>query len=97
MVQTVCTYQVSAGKKRIMLEKPLALHRIFFSVYVLASQTQWYDVKMSFDDPLFHSYYAINGPEKYFKVEGKDIFQGNIWILNNSDTDLFLTATEILR
>ena len=97
MVQTVSTYIVLAGKKRIILEKPLVSHRIFFSVYVVAGQAAWYDVKMSFDDPTFRSFYSLNGPEKYFEAIGVDIFQGNIWIFNNSDTDLLLTITEILR
>jgi len=80
-----------------MLEKPLALHRIFFSIYVLSSLAQWYDVRMSFDDPSFFSYYTMNGPRKYFEATGADIFQGNIWIMNNSGSDLFVAATEILH
>ena len=97
MAQTVCTHQVSVGEKRIVLEKPLALHRIFFSVYVVAGMSSWHDVRMSFDDPLFRSFYTLNGPIKYFQAEGADIFQGNILIKNNSDIDLFVTATEILH
>jgi len=97
MVQTVYTYLLPAGKKRIMFEKPLALHRIFFSVCVLTGTNAWYDFRMSFDDPMFRSFYMLNGPAKYFKAEGADIFQGDIWVLNVSGTDLRFTATEILR
>ena len=96
MVQTVKTITVMAGEKTILFEKPHTLHRIFFSVRVLASQTTWYPTGISFDDPLFLTYYSLNGPEKYFAAEGMDIFQGNVWIKNNSDTDLLYTATEIL-
>ena len=97
MVQTVYTYLLPAGKKRIMFEKPLALHRIFFSVCVLTGTNAWYDFRMSFDDPMFRSFYMLNGPAKYFKAEGADIFKGDIWVLNVSGTDLRFTATEILR
>ena len=73
------------------------MRRIFFSVYVLAGQLTWYQTKISFDDPYFRSYYNLNGPKKYFEAAGVDIFQGNIWALNNSDTDLTYTTTEILH
>ena len=85
-----------AGEKKIIFKKPHVLYRIFFSIRVLAGQTTWYDMKMSFNDPLFRSYYAINGPEKYFEARGVDIFQGDIWLHNNSDTSLPIAATEIL-
>ena len=97
MTQTVCTHTILAGRKMIILEKPHILRRIFFSLRVLAGQTMWYDLKMSFDDPAFHSFYAINGPEKYFEASGVDIFQGNVWLHNNSDTDLPVSATQILH
>ena len=97
MVQNICTQQVSAGGKKIVLEQPRALQRIFFSIYVLAGQTTWYDVKMSFDEPKFCSYYPLNGPRKYFEAEGVDIFQGNVWAFNNTDTDLLLATSEILH
>ncbi|PJB04347.1 MAG: hypothetical protein CO124_00425 [Candidatus Huberarchaeum crystalense] len=97
MTQNICTQLISAGDKKIVLEQPSALQRIFFSVRVLASTTAWYDVRMSFDEPKFCSYYSLNGPRKYFEAEGVDIFQGNIWIFNSTDTDLFLTMMEILH
>ena len=86
-----------AGEKMVIFEKPLVLHRIFFSVHVIASQTMWYDTKISFDDPTFFYFYSLNGPEKYFEARGVDIFQGNIWFKNNSDTDLTVAVTEILH
>ena len=97
MAQTVCTHKILAGEKKIVLEQPHALQRIFFSICVLSSTGAWYDVRMSFDEPKFCSYYLLNGPAKYFEAEGVDIFQGNIWIYNTSNTDLFLTMTEILH
>ena len=97
MVQTVRTQQVKAGEKIIMLEKPLALQRIFFSICAITDFASWHEAKVSFDDPLFRTYYTINGPEKYFTVEGEDIFQGNIWIWNVSDVDILFTSTEILH
>jgi len=97
MVQTVKSVLVLIGEKKIVLEKPHALHRIFFSLRVLARLEAWLDVKMSFDDPLFLSWYSLNGPEKYFEAAGVDIFQGNIWIHNNSDLHVWILVSEILH
>ena len=97
MVQTVCSVKILAGEKKIVLEKPLVLHRIFFSICRVQTQTAWYPAMVSFDDPFFSSYYVLNGSENKFAVEGEDIFQGNIWVANNSNTDLWFSVTEILR
>ena len=86
-----------AGEKILMIEKPLALHRIFFSIQAFADQTTWLESKISFGDPQFHSFYVLDGPAKYFEARGDDIFQGNIWVYNMSDTNLLYSATEILH
>ena len=86
-----------AGEKMVMIEKPIALHRIFFSVQAFADLTAWYETKISFDDPQFRSFYVLDGPAKYFEAKGDDIFQGNIWVYNMSDINLLYSATEILR
>ena len=96
MVQTVMSKTLPAGEKKLLIEKPLALHRIFFSVRALADQSAWYQSRMSFDDPLFRSYYVLDGPGKYFEAKGEGIFQGNVWVLNASDQNLQYTSTEIL-
>jgi len=96
MVQTVISRTLSAGSKMILLEKPHALHRIFFSVRALADQSTWYQSKVSFDDPTFRSFYVLNGPAKYFEAKGEGIFQGDVWVHNASDQNLQYTATEIL-
>ena len=97
MVQTVCSHLILVGEKKIVLEKPNTLHRIFFSVCVIAGEAAWRDMKISFDDPLFSSYFSLNGSKKYFEAAGEDIFQGNIWAINLSDVGLLLSATEILH
>ena len=97
MVQTLKSVLIFAGGKKVILEKPHTLQRVFFSVKVLARPEAWFDTKMSFDDPLFYSYYSLNGPEKYFEAAGADIFQGNVWIFNNSGTTLWFLITEILH
>jgi len=97
MVQTVGTYLVLSGEKKIVLEKPNSLQRIFFSVRVIAGETAWRDVKISFDDPLFRSFFSLNGAKKYFEAAGEDIFQGNVWAANQSDVGLLVSVTEILH
>ena len=96
MVQTVISKTIFAGQKRILLEKPIVLKRVFFSITALANPDVWYKSEVSFDDPLFHSFFVLNGPAKHFEARGEGIFQGNIWVINLSDHDLEYTATEIL-
>jgi len=79
-----------------IIEKPSVLCRIFFSVQVFADQTAWYESRVSFDDPLFRSYYVLDGPARYFEAKGEGIFQGDVWIYNKSDVLLLYSATEIL-
>ena len=97
MVQTICSYKIFGGEKRVVLEKPHVLSRIFFSIQRIADQTAWYTSEISFDDPLFHSFFALNGALNYFEAAGADIFQGNIWVFNNSDVDFWYAVTEILH
>jgi len=97
MVQTVCTKLLLVGEKAIILEKPNILHRIFFSIRVVAGEAAWRDTKLSFDDPAFLSYYSLNGSRKSLEARGADIFQGNIWVMNQSEVGLLFTATEILH
>jgi len=97
MVQTICTLSLPQGKKMIVIEKPHTLNRIFFSVVTILSTTSGYDIRVSFDGPHFRSYYSLRGPKKYFEAKGADIFQGNIWLFNNSSADVDVAVTEILH
>ena len=97
MVQTVCTISVLAGEKKIILKKPSRLHRIFFVVRTIADQAPVCTTWLSFDDPLFHTYFTFSGPMKYFVAEGQDINQGDVWLYNASGGNLTYTATEILH
>ena len=97
MVQTISSYKIFAGEKKIVLEKPLVLHRIFFSIDRIVDQVSWHSTYISFDDPLFLSFFALTGSLNRFAAEGADIFQGNIWVFNNSDTDFWYSVTQILH
>ena len=97
MVQTVYTHSILSTQKKIVLEKPHSLNRIFFLVSPIVTAASSYDIRMSFDDPLFHSSYSFQGAKKHFRAEGEDIFQGNIWVLNQSGNDLLVAVSEILR
>jgi len=97
MVQTIHTITVLAGEKKLLLQKPLVLHRIFFGIRVLAPYDDWHETKISFDDPHFRSFYVLDGPARYFEAKGEDICQGDIWVFNVSTADLLHTTTEILH
>ena len=96
MAQTLFSVTLLAGEKRIMFEKPRVLRRIFFSVRALADEGAWYKSVISFGDPMFRTFYVLNGPAKYFEAKGEGIFQGDVWVSNLSNQNLEYTATEIL-
>ena len=96
MVQTNRSISIPAGHKDIILEKPRVLNRIFFCVQAFAPSDEWHKSKISFDDPLFRSYYVIDGPARYFEARGEGIFQGNVCVYNLSNVELLYSATEIL-
>ena len=96
MVQTVMSKTLLAGEKKCLIEKPRRLCRIFFSIRALLDQSTWYQSRISFDDPLFRSYYVLNGPAKYFEAKGEGIFQGDVWVFNTSDQNLQYVITEII-
>ena len=97
MVQTIRTIAVSGNHKMVAFEKPLALARIFFSIQITSNEGDFCKTKISFDDPLFSSFYMLGGVAKKFEAKGEDIFQGSIWILNMTTADMFYALTEILH
>jgi len=52
--------------------------------------------KISFDDPLFSDYYTLLGTNTYLEAEGDGIFQGNIFVSNQSTVNILYSVTEIL-
>ena len=96
MTQTINSQAVPAGQKKILFEKPHTLQRIFFSICVIRAPTEWYESKVSFDDPLFRSYYVLDGPSRYFEAKGEGIFQGDVWVWNVSNVNLLYSLSEIL-
>ena len=97
MVQTLVSRNLLPGEKIILFEKPRVLHRVFFSVRAMVDGGLSREMRVSFDDPDFHSHYTIDGSEKYFEARGIDIFQGNIWLMNYSASTFLIAATEILH
>ena len=97
MVQTLVSKNLLAGEKIILFEKPRVLRRVFFSVRAMVDEGLSREMWLSFDDPDFHSHYAIDGSEKYFEARGIDIFQGNIWLASNTISSVIVAATEILQ
>ena len=97
MVQTLVSKNLLAGEKIILFEKPHVLHRIFFSIRAMVDGSLSREMWISFDDPNFLSYYMIDGSEKYFEARGVDIFQGDIWLMSNTESSVLLAATEILH
>ena len=96
MVQIIKSPTLSSGQQMMFFEKPLVLHRIFFSINVLAPLDTWFESRVSFDDPMFLSYYTLTGYTKYFEAKGEGISQGDIWLFNASSGDVLYTMTEII-
>jgi len=96
MVQTVGSQTLFAGQQKIFFVKPDVLRRIFFGITVLRQPTEDYNSAVSFDDPLFYSFYVLRGLNTHFESKGEGIFQGNIWVRNASTMTNYYTMTEIL-
>ena len=96
MAQTVKSWVLLPGQQKIFIEKPHALSRIFFRITALLPLTANYTSKISFDDPLFYTYYLLLGPVIFFEAKGEGIFQGNVWVRNVSAIAITYSTTEIL-
>ena len=96
MVQTVKSKALVAGDKMLFIEKPRVLSRIYIKISALLASTSGYKSWISLDDPLFSEYYILDGSTSYFEASGEGIFQGNIWVHNQSSISIRYTATEIL-
>ena len=96
MVQTVRSLSLHPGEQTVLVEKPHALSRIFFGISALLPLTVNYKSKISFDDPMFYTYYILLGPTIYFEAKGEGIFQGNVWVRNESTISITYSLTEIL-
>jgi len=96
MAQTIASMLILNGQQTIFFKKPHVLRRIFCSIAVLAADSVWQESMISFGDPLFSSFYALNGQHKLFEAKGEGLFQGDVWVRNNSGATLYYTGTEIL-
>ena len=96
MVQTVKSIRLPPGQQGIFLERPHVLSRIFFKIVAILPHTVSYLSKISFDDPLFSDYYTLLGTNTYLEAEGDGIFQGNIFVSNQSTVNILYSVTEIL-
>ena len=80
----------------ILLEKPIALRRILFSIKALTNSTIGLRSHISFDDPAFRSYYVFDGQVQQLEAKGEGICQEDIWAQNVSSEDLVFVMTEVL-
>ena len=96
MVQTIKSIRLPSGQQKIFFERPHALSRIFFKIVAILPETANYLSKISFDDQLFLEYYTLLGANTYIEAEGDGIFQGNIFVSNQSTVNILYSTTEIL-
>ena len=96
MVQTIKSRRVSPGERVILLEKPLALRRIFYNIKALVDSTMEHKAHISFDDPAFLSYYIFGGLVQQLEAKGEGICQGDIWVRNVSSEEIVFVMTEVL-
>ena len=96
MVQIVKSVRLQPGQQKIFLKRPLVLSRVFFKITAILPTTANYMSKISFDDPLFVDYYTLLGSCTYLDAEGDGIFQGNIFVSNQSAVNILYSITEIL-
>ena len=96
MVQIVKSIRLASGQQGVFLKRPHVLSRIFFKITAILPTTANYMSKISFDDPLFFDYYTLLGSCTYLEAEGDGIFQGNIFVSNQSVVNILYSTSEIL-
>ena len=96
MAQTVKSQWVPSGWILRLVNKPLVLNRIFFSVKVPFDATMDCRAHISLGDPKFFTYYTLNKQVFFFEAKGEGIFQGDVWVENVSTSDLLFIVSEIL-
>ena len=96
MAQTVKSWTLLPGQYKMFFEKPHVLSRIYFKISALLPMTANYSTKISFDDPMFYTFYTLLGPNIYFEAKGEGIFQGDVWLLNTTEGGVPYTMMEIL-
>jgi len=96
MVQTVKTIRLQPGHQKLFLEKPHVSRRVYFKIAALLSLGQGYKTYISFDDPLFGDYYLLIESNTYLEAKGEGIFQGDIWVRNQSSIAIDYAVSEIL-
>ena len=96
MSQNVISTTIPSNKQLLLFEKPSVLRRIFFGITAMLNESVWRQSRVSFDGPKFYTFYVIDGPAKHFELKGDGLPQGDIWVRNASDVDIYYTATETL-
>ena len=96
MVQIVKSVRLPPGQQGLFFERPRVLSRIFFRIVAILPTTANYMSKISFDDPLFVDYYTLLGSNTCLEAEGDGIFQGNIFVRNESSVNILFSTIEIL-
>ena len=96
MVQTLITIGLPPESQRILFEKPISLRRIFFGISMIVGEDVACRLNISFGDPMFYSYYALEGRYRHFELKGEGLFQGDIWARNVSTMDIKYTAVQTL-
>ena len=96
MVQIVKTVNLQPGHQKMFFEKPHVSCRVYFKVAALIAPGNGYKSYVSFDDPLFGDYYTLSLAANQLEAKGEGIFQGDIWVRNQSSISLYYATTEIL-
>ena len=96
MVQTIKSIRLLPGQQKIFIARPHILSRIFFKIVAMLPLTADYQSLISFDDPLFADYYTLLGSNVSLEAEGHGIFQGNIFVSNQSIVNILYSTIETL-
>jgi len=98
MTQLVKTVMLSPHNNIILFESVTVLKRCFLGIYALdLIPSVMHYINISFGDINFTHHFTLSPYSIYFESNGKSIFQGNILVRNTSNTNHWISATEILE
>ena len=80
-----------------VFEAPRVMRRIFLGIYVVAWADSTFKAHISFDDPHFVNYLALNNLKTKYEFECADIPQGIMFVQKTSEATGSISAIEILK
>ena len=80
-----------------VFKAPHVMRRVFLGIYIVAWADTTFTAHISFDNPIFVNYIALNTIKREYEFECADIPQGIVFIQKQGDVSGSVSVIEILK